>query len=603
MGWQDSFVPDQAVTPPPVPQSGNWQSSFVPDDQGQQASQQQPQQNYLPGEAQLRQVGLTGRDLMEVTGETPGFIADIPNKAINLGSKGINSLFGTSIPMMDMPSQALGISPSQIEGYMNAAGIPQPQGDLEEGVNGAAKFAVGVGMGGEGALNQIKQAYGNGAEMLGKALAKSEDTGLIVPKSSDIKLIKEKLELAGITPQQYAEALKNSSPEDFAGEVGGDPLRLQTQVQAKIAGPSMQPARDAMRQRLETAPQRVQNIIENTFYPSSSVLPTVGADATIAKGSISPLEPVQQLQQHLVDIKDKLPQLYDAANQSSVAGDASLGIISTPAGQKAMNDTVTKLANQGIKPEEAGIVIDPDNGFHGLSPQVPVSTLHDLSKSLGDQVVRNPLTGAIEDSQSNVVEGLRKNITSYLSQNSPQFNTANANAAAQLQGQSAFDMGRKLAHSAAGEKSDALMDRAAETFSPQELSFHKAGYAQGLSDSLQGSPLGGGNPASRIAKNMVQTTTANILQSPTEAQKFANALLQEKNRIDLAQRGLFGSNTAETLDSGVPKIPTSITEAGAHAFMAAKDWLMKSRNERLASLLYATDPETKAVLAQKVLQK
>ena len=433
----------------------------------------------------------------------------------------------------------------------------------------------------------------------------------IRPTSGDLQLIKDKLTLAGITPQQYADALLKSSPDDFAGELGGDPLRIQTQAQAKIMGPSMQAARDAMRQRLDTAPQRVQQLIERTFYPSSGIEPTVGGDVALQAGAAaSNIEPVQQAQLNLSDIGAKLPDLYSAAENSTVPRKPFLDIINTPNGQTAMQNTVTRLANQNISPEEAGIIIDPKTGFHGLQTQgVPVSTMQEVGKSLGDLVKRNPMTGAIEDADSLTAEGQRQKITSYLSQNSPEFNAANTNAAAQFQGQNAFEAGRKLAHAAAGEKADELAQRAADVFSPQELSYQKAGYVQGLGDALQGSPLGGGNPAARIAKGTVQNTTADILQSPTQAQQFADALMQEKNRVDLAQRGLFGSNTAETLEAdkgGELKIPTSNQEM---AMVAAKKvgniftrGMNQARNDRIANLLYATSPEQKAIIAQRILQ-
>src|ERR1700676_712000 len=93
---------------------------------------------------------------------------------------------------------------------------------------------------------------------------------------------------------------------------------MQTQAQAKITGPSMQAARDAMRQRLAEAPQRTQQIIERTFFPSSSTEATVGGDPALAASPLPQMQPVAQMQQNLVDIKNKLPDLYEAANNSTV---------------------------------------------------------------------------------------------------------------------------------------------------------------------------------------------------------------------------------------------------------------------------------------------
>ncbi len=559
MSWQDSFIPD-AQTVPQVVQAQGWQSSFVPDGQ-------QP-----PSDANYQ-----------------GSILPFSNDAEGNTHFDINA----------------GLSGSIIKGakdLMNPESYPSTSGTESGGK--LSPEAISDLMG----ISSLTMS-GKTSLPTSEASAPAQNSGapppsapLITPTSGDIELIKKKLDMAGITPQQYADALTNSSPDDFAGELGGDPLRMQTQAQAKITGDAMQPARDAMRERLATAPQRVQQIIEKTFYPSSGAEATGGGDAALMKGAASPsFEPVQQMQGNLSDIEAKLPELYKAADSAAVPRKPFLDIINTPNGQTAMKDVVEKLANQNITPESAGIVVDPQTGFHGLQTNVPVSTVSELSKSLGDLVNRNPMTGAIEDSSSSVAEGQRQHITSYLSENSPEFAKANANAAANFQGQSAFEAGRKLAHSAAGENADALMDRASETYSPQELAYHKAGYAQGLADAIQKTPLGGGNPASQIAKGTVQNTTSNIL-SPTQGQQFADLLMQEKNRIDLAQRGLGGSNTAETLSAGVPEIPTSAHGLIAGAANKVMDFVNAGKNERIAQLLYATSPEQKAILARKIVQ-
>lgn len=586
MSWQDSFTPDPIVPT----QTQGWQSSFVPDGQ---TVQQPANNNPSFAEQAIRQVGLAGRDIAGAIPMALGGGADLLNTTINYGTSALNNHAGTNIPQLGMPT-------NDIQAALSATHMfPEYQNQGEKNVGTFASFLLG---GGENLYNTAKEASGNAVDMLPKA---AEDTGLVAPKRSDLNLIKEKLDLAGITPQQYADALRKSSPDEFAGELGGDPLRMQTQTQAKITGPAMQEARDAMRQRLAQAPQRTQQIIERTFFPSGAAEPTVGGDPALAASPLSQIEPIIQAQQNLVDIKNELPGLYDAAYNSSVNTEvgrrASLNVINTPAGQKAMKDLVGNLKNQGINPEDAGIVIDENNGFHGLSTKVPVSTLNELQKTLGDQVARNPLTGAIEDHSSQVIEGMRQHITNYLSENSPEFNAANTRAAANFQGTNAFELGRKLAHSAAGENADAIVNRANEAFSPQEQSYFKTGYAQGLFDTTMGAPIAGGSPAARIAKGTVTQTASDII-GQTQAQKFAEALMKEKNRVELAQRGLYGSNTAETLSAEVPSIPLSPHGLIAGATGKVMDFVNAGKNARIAQLLYATSPEQKAVLAKSLLR-
>lgn len=553
MSWQNSFVPDNSA--PQVMQPQRWQDSFVPD--GQQP--QTHHSSFMQGIDSFVQNPTWGK----------------------FGSAAKNALLDTTIrPLESIGGMVYGDQPIITNNFGETAGNIATL---------AMPFMAG--------------SPNPASEEMAAVRTTPEEPGFVIPKSSDLKLIKEKLEMSGITPQQYADALMKSSPNDFAGELGGDALRMQTQTQAKITGPAMQEARDAMRERLSTAPQRVQQIIEQTFFPSPGIESTVGGDLALQKGATSPLEPVQQMQGNLGDIQSKLSELYDKAYNEIVPPEPFAEIINTPNGQTALKDTARRLANHNITSEQSGIVINSNNGVNSLHPGgVPARTIFEVSKSLGDLVKRNPLTGAIEDADSLTAEGQRQNITSYLAKNSPEFNTANANAAAHFQGQEAFDAGRKLAHAAAGEKADVLAQRANDVFSPQELSHRKAGYAQGLADAIQGTPLGGGNPASRIAKGTIQNTAADILQSPTQGQKLADALLQEKNRIDLAQRGLGGSNTAETLSANLPEVPVSPHGIMSAAASKVMDFVNAGKNERIAQLLYATSPEQKAILAKRILQ-
>lgn len=535
MGWQDSFVPDpQAAQPAPQP-SGNWMSSFVPD-------------------------GTT----------TP----DKPVQFANPITAAGQALHDMIQPMSDMGAMTYGSNPFEDAG---ANRKPITPGDW-------------------GTYQGTKENAGNIASLLMPFLMPDEDLtqnvvteartpnlpdGVVMPRGGDIKLIKDKLEMAGVTPQQFADALKNSSPDDFAGELGGDPLRMQTQAQAKLTGPAMQAARDAMRQRLSEAPQRTQAIIDQSFTPQ----PTI-----------------EGMQQNISDMEDKLPSLYRAADPVMVPRSVGIDAVNTPAGQTAMKQLVVNFKNNGINPTEAGVVIG-GNGFHGLAPEVPVSTLDAFQKSLGDQVERDPLTNKISDHASDVVEGMRKGITASLAKASPEYASALNTAAAEQQAKAAMALGRKLAGSSAGERADAITERAESTFSPNELSFHKAGYAQGLSDQLQGVPSATGNPAARLTKPAVTTASGDVLQSPVKAQQFAEALLREKNRVELAQRGLFGSNTAETLSAGeVPSIPHSPDGLVSKVVHKVVDMATAGKNARIAQLLYATSPEQKALLAERVLK-
>jgi hypothetical protein len=538
MGWQDSFIPDSGTTQaPPAVQAQGWQSSFVPD--GQQ----------------------------QTTPANPNSFIDNPTLK-NLGNSAVEALGDTARgpvnSLVHLSKMVYGENPWTNAGENRAPIITDKVGET---ANNLASVLMPFAAVPEGSSEKLA--------------APDVEESTVTPTSGDIKLIKEKLDLAGITPQQYADALMKSSPDDFAGELGGDPLRMQTQAQAKVTGPAMQEARDAMRARMAAAPQRTAEIIGE---------------------NIKPAENVSNMLQNIEAMKDQAAPLYQEAFQQTVPLSEFSDVINTPAGQTALQKTAIDFANSNKSPQQMGLSLGED-GKYSLNENIPIETMHQIQRNIGDQVERDPFGNATSSPGNQVLEKQQSGITSKLGSLNPAYQKALNVSAAYKQAENAFSMGRQLAKSAAGEKADSIMQLAADKMSPNELSYQRAGYAQGLTDSSMGAPLGTGSPASRIATGKVQNSVASILDNPTQAQKFADMLMQEKNRVDLAQRGLGGSNTAETLTSGVPEIPTSIHGIAATSLNAIKDFLQAGKNERLAQLLYATDPETKSILAQKVLGK
>lgn len=399
-------------------------------------------------------------------------------------------------------------------------------------------------------------------------------------KPSESGVIAKNLELGGVTPQDYAAALRNSSSDDFAGELGGEPLRQLTQNQAKIASPAMQTARDAMRERLATAPQRAAGIVSDALgSPEDSNALMSALD--IAKGAEG--------------------KLYGSVEGTVPASQFS-DVINTPAGQKALQQTAENLANARVDPIEAGFTrIAKPNGeeAYALADNVPVSTWHEISKAIGDQVERNPINGKIETNASGNIEGLRKQIVDALRNNSPEFNAAQDNAAQVRSAQDAYDLGRKLAGMATGENAN---DALSAALRKEEITpFSQAGFRQGLIDKTQDVALGTGNPVAPIAK--VRTISrASEFVGPQGADKLKNALIAEKLRLDLANRGLYGSNTAETLvGGGFYSIPTSAKDAVGKAVGAISDKLSEASKRRLADALYAMSPDEKSAIARSVL--
>ncbi len=85
-----------------------------------------------------RGTGLAARDaIMGATG-FPLMIGDAINSGIDFVSGQVNQRLGTNFPQLGSPTQAL-------EGALDNAGFPRPQGRLEEGVSAVNRVATGAG--------------------------------------------------------------------------------------------------------------------------------------------------------------------------------------------------------------------------------------------------------------------------------------------------------------------------------------------------------------------------------------------------------------------------------------------------------------------------
>jgi hypothetical protein len=525
MSWQDSFVPMDAPQPP-VPQAvqaQGWQSSFVPANQESTA----PEKSYDVPSAFMQTIKDMPSDLLNPIGNIGQMV---------YGSDKPNALIGPSKPVItDKVGETAGNIASLLMPFM---AVPKA---------GEQEVAPSIDSSSPSPPPQV------------------ESQKTITPKAGDIELIKQKLDLAGITPEQYADALMKSSPNDFAGELGGDPLRMQTQAQAKITGPVMQPARDAMRERLANALSRTQGIVSDALGSPENITDNL---ATIQ-------------QYRTVE-----PDLYKAVN-GMVPTEQFSGILNTPAGQSALAATKENLSNQRIDLSSAGFTKEG-----GLGEHVPVSTMHEFTKALNGQIGRDAFGNVTDPAAAFPLQGMSKDVVSQLKKADPNFELAQDVAAQARQAQQAFDNARQTARMTTGDKAEGILEPLSQN------PFAVSGYHQGLLDKLSDTPLQGGNPAGTIAKQSLIERVGNLTGDTGKAQALADALMQEKGRVELAQRGLYGSNTAETLSAGaVPNIPTSPEGIINHTAGKVMDYLNAGKNERIAQLLYATSPEQKKILA------
>lgn len=399
-----------------------------------------------------------------------------------------------------------------------------------------------------------------------------------VADSRERNIILKNLELGDVTPQQYAEKLVASTSDDFAGELGGEPLKVLTQTSAKLKGPAMQRAREAMRERLATAPQRTGNILGEALGPQSNF------DDAISK---------------VDDLYASENALYGEVNGSIPRKDLG-SVLNTPAGQSAEKAAQVNMANWRTDPAGGNATLSPVAAAYGAEETIPIRQAHAIARQLGDMVKRDNLTGNTTDAE--FAEVLRKEVINKLRAASPEFDAAQTNAANARGIEDALSRGRKLAGMVAGEKTDDVLERIA--LKPEQQPYSVSGFHQGLLDKTSKAPLGTGNPAATIA-NQTLIDKATELVGADKAKALAESLMKEKSRMELANKAIHGSNSPETLGQIIPDLPTSPIGMKYTVVNKAKDMaeklLFEKSNRRIAEALYATSPEEKKMLADVLL--
>lgn len=89
-----------------------------------------------PEQSAMRPAALAGRDIVEGLMSIPNMVGDAANTAINYGSKRVNALAGTNIPMLGLPSEA-------VPRLLTKAGLPEAETGPEQFTGAVNKAVVG----------------------------------------------------------------------------------------------------------------------------------------------------------------------------------------------------------------------------------------------------------------------------------------------------------------------------------------------------------------------------------------------------------------------------------------------------------------------------
>jgi hypothetical protein len=118
---------------------GNWWAA-APVVSADTAAPDNAQPEPTRAQQDMRGLGLGARSVAEGAASPLTFLGDTLNKGVNLGIRGVNSLAGTNIPQLGMPSQA-------VNNALTGIGLPQPATPTERVLSDIQSGAAGAGAG------------------------------------------------------------------------------------------------------------------------------------------------------------------------------------------------------------------------------------------------------------------------------------------------------------------------------------------------------------------------------------------------------------------------------------------------------------------------
>ena len=296
------------------------------------------------GQDVKRQLGLTGRTLIEGATAIPMLVGDAANAAINLGSTGINKLTGANIPMLESASGAMGRT-------LNAAGFPQPETGLERIVNVGSSAATGAGL-----ANLLSRAAKSAPRMVSSAVDFLADAPMLQTAGA--------ISGAGATEGARAAGIEDPAALTAIGVVGSITPGTGMTGAARTAGGAVQavkpftaPGREVLAgkalNRLATNPEEAANRLAKADQIIPGSAPTVGqasGDAGLAGAdqTVRSLDTRNRIGERLSEQNTaRTTQLDNIARDEATLAKATQKRDST-------YETIAEVAFKGKKPLEIG---------------------------------------------------------------------------------------------------------------------------------------------------------------------------------------------------------------------------------------------------------
>lgn len=297
--------------------------------QSQLGSQPEPAPQRSTSDELKRQAGLTARYIAEGATALPGIVGNAANEAVNIGTRGVNSLLGTNIPRIAPVTDA-------ISHGLTDLGLPTPEGRTERLVGDVSRGLAGGGAQikvAQGLVNKLPQLASNVARSLttnpmlqaqatvgaslGSGVAREEGTGLLgqiiaglaggiaAPGSirgvqnaanSIRRPVDEKaantiaggLRASDLTPDEAAARMGQLGRQATLSDLSDNLQRTARNVYTQ-KGPGSEVARNALDTRSIAGPQRVVEDLKNITGKDTNFFESVQGVISKRKAESAPL--------------------------------------------------------------------------------------------------------------------------------------------------------------------------------------------------------------------------------------------------------------------------------------------------------------------------
>lgn len=310
---------------------------------GQQTEQAQPQRSTT--DELKRQAGLTARYLAEGATALPGIVGNAANEAVNIGTRGINSLLGTNIPRIAPVTETISQGLTDI-------GLPNPEnrterlvGDASRALSGTgaqigllaksaspiakaltanpsvqAQTAIGAGLGsgyareeGAGLIGQILAGLAGGTA-LPASIRGVQNTVRSIGQPTDARAantVAGGLRASNLTPDEATAKLGQLGPQATLSDLSDNLQRTARNVYTQ-KGPGSEVAKQALETRSIGGPQRVVEDLKKITGKDTNFYETVRGVISNRKAESAPLyaeadkvnvgpAPIQNLHKQLLE--------------------------------------------------------------------------------------------------------------------------------------------------------------------------------------------------------------------------------------------------------------------------------------------------------------